>query len=143
VNKKYLALLAEGWAHGASALADLGLDDVGQLQAKAYLRAAILSRIRALQITQREAARRVGLPQPKMSTLMNDDTAHGFSSDKLMDVATKLGLDVKIEVRPSRREFGRVIASAAAPRAAASARGRRRVKKKQVHSKAARMSKVA
>jgi predicted XRE-type DNA-binding protein len=116
VNKKYLALLDEGWEHSTSALADLGLEDADRLQAKAYLRAAILSHIAALRITQREAARRVGLPQPKMSNLMSDTASHGFSSDKLMDVAMKLGLDVKIQVIPSRAEVGHVIVPGATRR---------------------------
>jgi len=113
VNKKYLALLDEGWERGTNAFADLGLDDAERLQAKAYLRAAILAQIESLAITQLEAARRVGVPQPKMSHLMNDVASQGFSSDKLMDVATKLGLDIEIQVRPSRSKTGRVIVAAA------------------------------
>jgi len=75
---------------------------------KAYLRAAILARIAALDITQVEAARRLGVPQPKLSNLMTDAVPRGFSSDKLMDYATKLGLDVRISVAPSHGERGRL-----------------------------------
>jgi predicted XRE-type DNA-binding protein len=117
MDKKYLKLLAEGWTVSSSALASLGLENVERLQAKAYLRAAILSRIAELAITQAEAARRIGVPQPKMSFLMADTTPRGFSSDKLMDFATKLGLDVKIQVRPARSRLGKVIVSDGTERA--------------------------
>ena len=109
MNKKYLKLLDEGWEISSNTFAALGLENPERLQAKAYLRAAILARIAALEITQVEAARRVGVPQPKMSTLMADTAPRGFSSDKLMEFATKLGLDVRIQVRPSRSELGKVI----------------------------------
>lgn len=109
MNKKYLALLEEGWEYSSTAFAGLDLEDADGLQAKAYLRAAILSRIAALSITQRDVAKRVGVPQPKISNLMSDTARKNFSSDKLMEFATKLGLDIKIEVRPSRSNVGRVI----------------------------------
>jgi predicted XRE-type DNA-binding protein len=109
VNKKYRTLLDEGWELGGSnTFADLGLRNSEQLQAKAYLRAAILSRISALSLTQVEAARRVGVSQPKLSNLMTDTVPRGFSSDKLIDLATKLGLDVRISVKPSRSERGKI-----------------------------------
>lgn len=117
MNKKYLKLVDEGWEVGSNTFADLGLGDPEKLQAKAYLRAAILSRIAALRITQSEAARRIGVPQPKLSNLMTDTTPRGFSSDKLMEFANKLGLDVKIQVRPARSKLGRVIVAEAAQRA--------------------------
>jgi predicted XRE-type DNA-binding protein len=113
VDKKFLKLLDEGWELGSSAFSDLGIDDAEGLQAKAYLRAAILAQIESLAITQREAARRVGVPQPKMSMLMSDaDHQRGFSSDKLMQVATRLGLDITISVSQSRSETGRVTVAA-------------------------------
>lgn len=114
MNKKYQTLLTEGWELSSSALADLGLEDAKRLQVKTYLRAAILARIGALGITQNGAARRAGVPQPKISKLMSDSAHRGFSSDKLMDVATKLGLDINIQIRPSRSSTGRVIISGAA-----------------------------
>jgi len=116
MNKKYEKLLNEGWEVDSSAIAALDLDNAERLQAKAYLRAAILSQIAALEITQVEAARRIGVPQPKMSFLMADTAPRGFSSDKLMEFATKLGLDVKIQVQPSRSRLGKVIVSDGAGR---------------------------
>jgi predicted XRE-type DNA-binding protein len=116
MHKKYEKLLDEGWEVDSSAIAALDLDNAERLQAKAYLRAAILSQIAALEITQGEAARRIGVPQPKMSLLMADTAPRGFSSDKLMEFATKLGLDVKIQVQPSRSRLGKVIVSDGADR---------------------------
>ena len=116
MNKKYLKLLDEGWERGSDTFADLGLEDAEPLQVKAYLRAAILAHIEALHITQREAARRVGVAQPKMSNLMNESAPQGFSSDKLMEIATKLGLDIDIQVRRSRSSVGRVIVANAGGR---------------------------
>lgn len=110
MNKKYLRLLDEGWERGSSnTFADLGLENAEELQAKAYLRAAILARIAKLKITQIEAARRIGIPQPKMSNLMKGAVPKGFSSDKLMEFATKLGLDVEIGVREARSGAGKII----------------------------------
>jgi predicted XRE-type DNA-binding protein len=109
VKKSYRKLLDEGWeAGGHNTFADLGLPHSEKLQAKAYLRAAILARISALRITQVEAARRLGVPQPKLSNLMTGAVPRGFSSDKLMEFATKLGLDVHISVKPSRGDRGKV-----------------------------------
>ncbi len=116
MDKKFLELLKEGWELGSDTFADLGLENAEKLRAKAYLRAAILARIASLDISQGEAARRIGVPQPKMSNLMTDATPRGFSSDKLMEFATKLGLDVEIHVRPARGEHGNVIVGAARPK---------------------------
>ena len=120
MKKKYLQLLDEGWERGSSnTFADLGLENAEELHSKAYLRAAILARIAELKITQGEAARRIGIPQPKMSNLMKDAATKGFSSDKLMDFATKLGLNVEIRISPARAGAGKIImkqASKAKPR---------------------------
>jgi predicted XRE-type DNA-binding protein len=116
VNKKYLKLLDEGWELGSHTFADLGLENADKLQAKAYLRAAILAQITALDITQSEAARRIGVPQPKISNLMTDAVPRGFSSDKLMECALKLGLDIEIHVRPSRSPHGKMIVGHAGAR---------------------------
>ena len=118
MNKKYHRLLHEGWERGSSnTFADLGLENSEELQAKAYLRAAILSRIAKLKITQIEAARRIGIPQPKMSNLMNDTATQGFSSDKLMKFATKLGLNVEIRVSAARSGAGKITMKKAAGKA--------------------------
>ncbi len=113
VARKFGKLLEEGWQAGSSnTFADLGLKNAGELQAKAYLRALIFARIRELGLSQVQAARRTHLPQPKISRLMNETSARGFSSDKLMEIATKLGLDIQIRVKESKSTNGRVIVEA-------------------------------
>jgi predicted XRE-type DNA-binding protein len=125
VKKKFLKLLDEGWTRGSSnTFAQLALNDAPRLQFRAYLRAAVLARLSALDLTQVEAARRVGVPQPKVSKLLNDPSTAGFSSDKLIDLATKLGLDVEIRVRQSRSNQGKVIVAGSAPKPRALSRRR-------------------
>lgn len=112
MDRKFRKLVDEGWEiGGTNTFADLGVANAETLQLKAYLRAAILSRIAALAITQVEAARRLGVPQPKLSNLMTNAVPRGFSSDKLMDYATKLGLDVRVSIAPSHGERGKVTVS--------------------------------
>lgn len=111
--RKYAKLLKEGWEAGSSnTFVDLGLKSAGELQAKARLRAAILARIRELGISQTQAARRTNVPQPKISRLMNETIPRGFSSDKLMEIANKLGLDVEIRIKASTSASGRVTVKA-------------------------------
>jgi hypothetical protein len=47
---------------------------------------------------------------------MSDTAKKGFSSDKLMEFATRLGLDIKIQVTASRSDVGRVTVTGAAPK---------------------------
>ncbi len=127
MNKKYLQLLDEGWEQGSSnTFADLGLENAEELHSKAYLRAAILARIAELKITQLEAARRIGIPQPKMSILMKDTATKGFSSDKLMIYATKLGLNVEIRVSAARSRSGKIIMKEGSKARTRSSKARRR-----------------
>jgi predicted XRE-type DNA-binding protein len=82
MNKKYAQLLDEGWQHGSSnTFVDLGLENAEELQAKAYLRAVILSRIADLKITQVEAARLDRWFLSRRSNLMSETTPKGSSSD--------------------------------------------------------------
>jgi predicted XRE-type DNA-binding protein len=65
--------------------ADLGLPDADDLMAKANL------------LTQAQAAKLLGLDQPKVSSIVNG-RLDGFSTDRLMRFLTDLGCDVKITV---------------------------------------------
>ena len=82
--------------------ADLGLDEAASLQAKADLVARIRSIIEGRRLTQTEAARVLGIGQPKVSALMRGQL-DGFSSDRLFRFLNALGRDVEIVVRPHRR----------------------------------------
>ncbi len=86
-------------------LADLGIKDAEALATKMRLAVEIVRIIRERRLRQAEAARRLGIPQPKVSALMNYRLG-GFSAEKLMHFLTALGRDVeiRIKIKPSSRE---------------------------------------
>jgi predicted XRE-type DNA-binding protein len=53
----------------------------------------ITKAVRRLGLTQEEAGRRMGLPQPKVSALLRGDLVN-LSERKLMDVLNRLGYDI-------------------------------------------------
>ena len=77
--------------------ADLGLPDAEELMAKANLALHIRSAIEARKLTQAQAAKLLGLDQPKISSIVNG-RLDGFSSDRLMRFLNDLGCDLKISV---------------------------------------------
>ena len=82
--------------------ADLGLPDATERQTKTRL-ALVLNRIiRDQALKQVDTARILGVPQPKVSALVNY-RLDGFSVEKLMDYIVSLGRDVNIIGRPVRR----------------------------------------
>ncbi len=87
--------------------ADLGLPNADKLKVKSDLVVEIIRAIRRLGLTQEAAAQRMGLTQPKVSSIVRGDFAN-VSERKLMDCLTRLGYDVEIAVRPSRRQRGRL-----------------------------------
>lgn len=83
--------------------ADLGLPDPGERQTKTRLALALNRIIKDRNLKQAEAAQLLGVPQPKVSALVNF-RRDGFSVEKLMDFIVVLGRDVEIVVRPRRGE---------------------------------------
>lgn len=81
--------------------ADLGLPAPGERQTKTRLALAINRLIKSRSLKQAEAALLLGVPQPKVSALVNY-RLDGFSVEKLMDFIVALGRDVEIVVRPVR-----------------------------------------
>ena len=81
--------------------ADLGLPDPGERQTKARLALALNRIIKGRSLKQAEAAALLGVPQPKVSALVNY-RLDGFSVEKLMGFIVALGRDVEIVVRPTR-----------------------------------------
>jgi predicted XRE-type DNA-binding protein len=83
--------------------ADMGLPNAEELKTKVRL-AAALNRILAERgMTQAEAARVLGVNQPKVSALKGYKL-EGFSVERLMHFATALEHDVVIEIRPHAAE---------------------------------------
>lgn len=69
-----------------------------QVKARATLMTAVRDRIVRARWTQAEAARRLGVTQPRISTLMRGKLSL-FSLDTLLSMATAAGLRVEIKVR--------------------------------------------
>lgn len=88
---------------------DLGIADAEEMLVKAQLVSKIREIIGARSMTQVEAARVVGLPQPKLSGILRGQF-RGVSERKLIDCLTSLGRDVEIVVKdaPRRRTSGRL-----------------------------------
>lgn len=85
--------------------ADLGLPDAEKLKIKTGLVVEIRKAIRAIGLNQQEAAKRMGLPQPKVSGMMHGDFSN-LSERKLMDCLNRLGYDIEIKVRPASEPVG-------------------------------------
>jgi predicted XRE-type DNA-binding protein len=85
--------------------ADLGLRDAEKLKIKSGLVIEITRAIRKLGLTQEEAGNRMGIPQPKVSAMLRGDFSN-LSERKLMDCLNRLGYDIEIKVKPTRRPVG-------------------------------------
>ena len=70
--------------------ADLGLPGSDKLEIKSGLVIEITKAIRKLGLTQAEAARRIGIAQPKVSSMLRVDFSN-LSERKLMDCLNRLG----------------------------------------------------
>jgi predicted XRE-type DNA-binding protein len=89
--------------------ADLGLPNAEERIAKAALAFRLAGVIRAQRLTQANAARILGIDQPKISRLLRGQLS-GFSTERLMQFLTLLGRDVEIVIKraPRSRRRGRV-----------------------------------
>ena len=92
--------------------ADLGLPDAEKLNIKTGLVIEIRKAMRSLGLTQQDAAKRMGITQPKVSDMMRGDFTN-LSERKLMDCLTRLGYDIEISVRPAKAEIGHLMLAAA------------------------------
>lgn len=85
--------------------ADLGLPDAEKLKIKAGLVVEIRKAMRDLGLNQQEAAKRMAVPQPKVSGMMRGDFTN-LSERKLMDCLNRLGYDIEIKVKPATDPVG-------------------------------------
>lgn len=92
---------------GPNVFADLGLPDAEELLVKAKLAYRIARIVKDRGLTQSDAARLIGLPQPKLSNLLRG-RFRGISEDKMMRCLAALGHDVTITVSPREKAKGRV-----------------------------------
>jgi predicted XRE-type DNA-binding protein len=97
------------YAGSGNVYADLGYPDADEMLVKAQLVYKISEIIRRRGLTQVEAAKLLGLTQPKISAMLRGQF-RGFSERKLMDCLTSLGRDVRIVIKaaPKHRTEGKI-----------------------------------
>jgi predicted XRE-type DNA-binding protein len=86
--------------------ADLGLPNAEEALAKAELANKIIELIRGRRLTQVQAAKLLGVDQPKISALFRGRLT-GFSIERLMRFLLLFGQDIKITVQASPRSRAR------------------------------------
>ena len=89
--------------------ADLGFTDGAERQAKLRLAYALNQIVEARKLSQADAARVLGVTQPKVSALRHYKLS-GFSVERLMNLLTALDQDVEIVIRrkPRSRKTARI-----------------------------------
>lgn len=88
--------------------ADLGLPDADKLKIKSGLVIEITRAMRRLDLTQKAAAERMGIPQPKVSAMLRGDF-NNLSERKLMDCLNRLGYDIEIKVKLASAAVGHLM----------------------------------
>jgi predicted XRE-type DNA-binding protein len=93
---------------------DLGYSDAAERQAKLRLAYALNQVLHQRHLSQADAAKVLGISQPKVSALLHYKLA-GFSVERLMNLLTALDQDVEIVIRqkPRSRKAGRISVVAA------------------------------
>ena len=71
--------------------------EAASMKARAEMMIAIRETVAAWGVTQAAAAKKLGLTQPRMNDLLRG-RINKFSLDTLMDIATRAGLSVRVEV---------------------------------------------
>jgi len=71
--------------------------EAASMTMRSNLLIAIEERVRSWNLTQAEAARRLGVTQPRLSDLLRG-RIHNFSLDALVDLAAKAGLSVRLDI---------------------------------------------
>ena len=75
-------------------------EDAATMTMRSNVIIAIKDTVRSWNTTQVQAARRLGITQPRLNDLLQGKISK-FSLDTLMTLATRAGLKVKIDVRPA------------------------------------------
>ena len=81
--------------------ADLGVPDADEMMRKAELTSKISEIIQERGLTQTEAARILGMGQPKLSQMLRGQF-RGISESRMLDCLARLGRDVRIVIGPGR-----------------------------------------
>ena len=80
---------------------DLGIENADEYMAKSELAAEILRIVQRRRLTQAEAAKLLGIRQPKVSDLLRG-RLDGFSTERLLRFITRLGYNVQIKLSKAR-----------------------------------------
>ena len=94
-NSKREELIVRG---SRNVFADLGFPDAAERQAKLPLAYALNQVLDERKLTQKQAARVLGVNQPKVSALRRYKLA-GFSVERLMTLLTALDQDIEIVIK--------------------------------------------
>lgn len=86
-------------AGSGDVFADLGFADAEERKLRVRLAMQVNELIAARHLTQADAAKLFGIPQPHVSELKNYKLSR-FSSERLLRFVTLLGRDVEIVIRP-------------------------------------------
>ncbi|PIQ56140.1 MAG: transcriptional regulator [Comamonadaceae bacterium CG12_big_fil_rev_8_21_14_0_65_59_15] len=87
--------------------ADMGYLDAAEMQRKSQLTAEITRAIKARKLTQIAAAELLGVDQSKISKITRGKF-RGVSESKLLELLAKLGHDVNILIKPTKKRLGEV-----------------------------------
>ena len=71
--------------------------EAANMRARSALMIAVRSKVESWKVSQSEAARRLGLTQPRLNDLMRG-RIDKFSLDALMNLARPAGLSVRLEI---------------------------------------------
>jgi predicted XRE-type DNA-binding protein len=82
---------------------DMGSPDAEQRLAKAELARVIRKLIQDRKLTQSDAAQALGIKQPDVSDLVRGRLSR-FSMERLERFLLALGMDIRIQIKPSSRE---------------------------------------
>ena len=88
------------YSSSGNVFADLGLPNADELLIKAELAHQISELIEMRHLTQSDAAKILGVDQPKVSALMRGKLS-GFSTDRLFRFLNALGSNVEIRITPN------------------------------------------
>ena len=98
--KKQIVDDTEVWVGSGNVYADLSYPDAEEMLVKARLATKIGALIKSRGWTQQKAAEAIGMPQSKLSKLL-DGQFRGISEAKMMECLTRLGQRVQIVISPS------------------------------------------
>ncbi|MFH0984489.1 MAG: helix-turn-helix transcriptional regulator [Candidatus Omnitrophota bacterium] len=88
---------------GGNVFADIGAEYPERVQIRAQVMSRIAEILRERGLTQKQAAKLLGIPQSKVSCLVNGKLS-AFSLDYLFEILNALDKDVEIVIHPRRRE---------------------------------------